>query len=60
MTGEAIRESLTPSGLRVVTERIPGFHSVALGVFFRQGSRDEDAKTNGTSHLIEHMLVKGT
>ncbi len=60
MTGEAIRESLTPSGLRVVTERIPGFHSVALGVFFRQGSRDEDAKTNGTSHLIEHMLFKGT
>ncbi len=60
MTGEAIRESLIPSGLRVVTERIPGFHSVALGVFFRQGSRDEDAKTNGTSHLIEHMLFKGT
>jgi len=60
MTGEAIRENLTPTGLRVVTERIPGFHSVALGVFFRQGSRDEDAKTNGTSHLIEHMLFKGT
>ncbi|MEA3311333.1 MAG: pitrilysin family protein [candidate division WOR-3 bacterium] len=60
MTGEAIRENLTQTGLRVVTERIPGFHSVALGVFFRQGSRDEDAKTNGTSHLIEHMLFKGT
>lgn len=60
MTGEGIRENLTPSGLRVVTERIPGFHSVALGVFFRQGSRDENLGINGTSHLIEHMLFKGT
>jgi len=59
-TGEGIREDLTPSGLRVVTERIPGFLSVALGVFFRQGSRDEDSARNGTSHLIEHMLYKGT
>jgi len=60
MTGEGIRENLTPNGLRVVTERIPGFQSVALGVFFRQGSRDESSATNGTSHLIEHMLFKGT
>jgi len=60
MTSEGIRESLTQSGLHVVTERIPGFHSVALGIFFRQGSRDEDVKTNGASHLIEHMLFKGT
>jgi predicted Zn-dependent peptidase len=60
MTSEGIRESITPSGLRVVTERIPGFHSVALGIFFRQGSRDEDPKMNGASHLIEHMLFKGT
>lgn len=60
MTGEGISESKTPSGLRVVTERIPGFQSVALGVFFRHGSRDECAKINGSSHLIEHMLFKGT
>lgn len=60
MTGERIRESTTPSGLRVVIERIPNFHSVALGVFFRQGSRDETPKTRGASHLIEHMLFKGT
>lgn len=60
MTGEGIRENVTPSGLRVVTERIPVFHSVALGFFFRQGSRDEDAEERGASHLIEHMLFKGT
>lgn len=60
MTSEGIRESITPSGLRVVTERIPGFQSIALGVFFRQGSRDETLKINGSSHLVEHMLFKGT
>lgn len=60
MTSEGIRDSTAPSGLRVVTERIPGFKSVALGVFFRQGSRDEESRYNGSSHLIEHMLFKGT
>lgn len=60
MTSEGIQETTTPSGLRVITERIPGFHSVAFGIFFRQGSRDENEARNGTSHLIEHMLFKGT
>jgi len=60
MTSEGIQERITPTGLRVVTEHIPGFQSVAFGVFFRQGSRDEDERVSGTSHLIEHMLFKGT
>ncbi len=60
MTGEGILEGTTPSGIRLVTERIPDFHSVAMGVFFRQGSRDELSETLGSSHLIEHMLFKGT
>lgn len=60
MTSEGIRDRVAPSGLRVVTERIPGFKSVALGFFFRQGSRDEEEAFNGSSHLVEHMLFKGT
>lgn len=47
-------------GVRVVSEPFAGFHSVALGVIFGLGSRDEDSKEQGLTHLTEHMLFKGT
>jgi predicted Zn-dependent peptidase len=50
----------TLEGLRVLTESFPMFHSVALGVVFNQGSRDETRGELGLTHLIEHMLFKGT
>jgi predicted Zn-dependent peptidase len=34
--------------------------SVSIGVWFRAGSRYEDLKNNGISHLLEHLLFKGT
>jgi len=34
--------------------------SVAVGVFVSSGSRHETPETSGISHLIEHMLFKGT
>jgi predicted Zn-dependent peptidase len=48
------------NGLKVLTESFPVFHSVALGLIFNQGSRDESASEQGLTHLIEHMLFKGT
>jgi len=47
-------------GVRVVSEPFAGFHSVALGVIFNLGSRDEDVPEQGLTHLTEHMLFKGT
>jgi predicted Zn-dependent peptidase len=47
-------------GVRVISEPFAGFHSVALGVIFNLGSRDEAAKEQGLTHLTEHMLFKGT
>ncbi|MDD5087993.1 MAG: pitrilysin family protein [bacterium] len=49
-----------PGGLRVVTERMPGVRSAALGIWVTVGSRHETADENGTSHFIEHMAFKGT
>lgn len=49
-----------PDGLRVVTERIPGVRSVAVGIWVEVGSRHESEKENGISHFIEHMAFKGT
>ncbi|ALS78297.1 M16 family metallopeptidase [Planococcus kocurii] len=48
------------NGLRIVSEHIPHFHSIAMGVFVNNGSRDELPEENGITHFIEHMLFKGT
>lgn len=48
------------NGLRIVSEHIPHFRSVAVGVFVKAGSRDELPEENGITHFIEHMLFKGT
>lgn len=48
------------NGLRIVSEHIPHFRSVAVGIFVRVGSRDEEPQENGITHFIEHMLFKGT
>ncbi|BCH65199.1 peptidase M16 [Agrobacterium vitis] len=49
-----------PSGLTVVTEKMPHLESVALGVWVKSGSRDETAEEHGIAHLLEHMAFKGT
>jgi predicted Zn-dependent peptidase len=48
------------SGLRVITERMPGVRSVALGFWVATGSRDETGPYEGSSHFLEHLLFKGT
>jgi len=48
------------NGIRVVYEPIQYLHSVSLGVWVNVGSVDETPETNGISHVIEHMLFKGT
>ncbi|MBA7481471.1 putative zinc protease [subsurface metagenome] len=39
---------------------MPKFYSFSLGFFINCGSRDEPPKDSGITHLIEHMLFKGT
>ena len=55
-----IRRTEFGSGLRVVTERMPGVRSVALGFWVLAGSRDEPPPISGSSHFLEHLLFKGT
>ncbi|HET9232531.1 MAG TPA: pitrilysin family protein, partial [Candidatus Eisenbacteria bacterium] len=49
-----------PQGARLVGQHVPGRRSVALGVWIRAGSRDEEAGLAGMAHFIEHMVFKGT
>ncbi len=46
--------------MRVVTERVPSVRSVALGFWIATGSVAERDSEAGISHLLEHMLFRGT
>lgn len=48
------------NGLRVVTQPMEYMESVAIGVWIRAGGRFENEGNNGISHLLEHLLFKGT
>jgi predicted Zn-dependent peptidase len=48
------------SGVRVASETLPSVRSVAVGLWVRVGSRDEERDEAGISHFLEHMLFKGT
>src|SRR5713226_194015 len=56
----SIRRQTLPNGLTVITEQMPHIRSVAIGIWLKSGSRDEDSEWNGISHFIEHMVFKGT
>jgi predicted Zn-dependent peptidase len=56
----AIRRTVLPGGLRIVTEAMPGVRSAAFGVWVGVGSRDEVPSLAGASHYLEHLLFKGT
>ncbi len=48
------------SGVRVVSETMPDVRSVALGFWIATGSRAEDEAHAGLSHLLEHLLFRGS
>ncbi len=47
-------------GLQIISEHIPHFRSISLGFWIKVGSRNENKEINGITHLIEHLLFKGT
>ncbi|NEN07521.1 insulinase family protein [Diaminobutyricibacter tongyongensis] len=72
-SGEAlVRRSILPSGVRILSEHVPGSRSATLGYWVAVGSRDETAAvpanegskghpaTFGSTHFLEHLLFKGT
>ncbi len=48
------------SGVRIVTEAMPSVRSVSLGFWIGTGSRAERDAEAGLSHLLEHLLFKGS
>jgi predicted Zn-dependent peptidase len=64
--GGFMRRTVHPSGLRILTESVPGARSASIGFWVGVGSRDEqsvrpDAPGSlGSTHFLEHLLFKGT
>jgi predicted Zn-dependent peptidase len=49
-----------PNGLTVLSEFVPGARSVAFGAWVRAATLHERPEEMGVSHLLEHMVFKGT
>jgi len=60
-SGDAtVSRTIHPSGLRILSESVPGALSTSLGFWIAVGSRDEDSVAYGSTHFLEHLLFKGT
>ncbi|WP_158864839.1 M16 family metallopeptidase [Leifsonia sp. AG29] len=63
-SGDAlVRRTILPSGVRVLSEQVPGARSATLGWWVAVGSRDETEGRSGSlgsTHFLEHLLFKGT
>jgi zinc protease len=55
-----IQETVLANGLRVVTKEVRSAPVVSFSVWYKVGSRNEHTGITGVSHLLEHMLFKGT
>ena len=57
---EGVWRSEAPNGLVVLTERMPWLRSAAAGFWVKTASAHEPKEKMGVSHLLEHMVFKGT
>lgn len=55
-----IKKFTLDNGVRVLVEPVTYVQSAAVGLWCKTGSRNETDKEAGITHLIEHMLFKGT
>ena len=57
---EGLLRTTAPNGMIVLTEKLPGVRSAAVGIYVRTASAHEHREQMGISHLLEHMVFKGT
>lgn len=55
-----VRRTVLPSGVRILSEAVPGARSATVGYWVAVGSRDEQPERYGSTHFLEHLLFKGT
>ena len=54
------QEIITDQGIKVIFDKLDNISTCSVGVFVKTGSRDESDEEEGISHVLEHMIFKGT
>jgi predicted Zn-dependent peptidase len=57
---EGLYQTTAENGVTVLSEVLPGVRSVAVGMWVRAASAHEPRAQMGVSHLLEHLVFKGT
>ncbi len=57
---EGLYRTTAENGVTVLSEVLPGVRSVAVGMWVRTASAHEARSQMGVSHLLEHLVFKGT
>lgn len=57
---ERLYRTVAENGVTVLSEVLPGVRSVAVGMWVKTASVHEQRAQMGVSHLLEHMVFKGT
>ncbi|AXK44597.1 M16 family metallopeptidase [Brachybacterium saurashtrense] len=55
-----VRRSILPGGVRLLTQTDRSVRSASIGLWLPVGSRDESPAHAGSTHVLEHLLFKGT
>ena len=55
-----VEQSVLDNRIRVVTKKMEGVRSIALGFLVAAGPMDEPADRSGVAHLTEHLMFAGT
>lgn len=58
--GSPVFEAALDNGLKVLIQEVRGAPVVSFMVWYKVGSRNESTGVTGISHLLEHMMFKGT
>jgi predicted Zn-dependent peptidase len=57
---KGVERTVLPNGLTVLSEPYPGVRSIAIGAWVRAASMHEKREEMGVSHMLEHLVFKGT
>ena len=60
VTEKGVERTVLPNGLTVLSEPYPGVRSIAIGAWVRAASMHERREEMGVSHMLEHLVFKGT
>ena len=55
-----MNSTIMSNGVRLISQRVEHMHTVSIGIWVSNGTRNESPDHNGMAHFIEHLLFKGT